>query len=654
LVCARINELLRRVFHACQHYGLEKAGDLSIALVDMFARVEMGALKAGQVLQRFVDAYLEVMGATFGDVRSGRRPDFAPIERLLTDAADVGFVISGTETAATVGDLLGLPLSFLKVLTPDSVKSIRTALDMGQHFYIVRVNLTGNAMIAANFYSWIKSGAAQAISNLTVFDGDITLFDFLLSSPLGERLFDLALNELDPLGQALRIERALIGPRGNAPVAPSFRPECSEPELAATHDAPSGDTLEAVGEIVTGLAMIHHMLADLIEDDLARPIIAELRRLNSHSPKVEAIIRHGLASLTQRIEEIVKLESRLNSVSGRLQEEVVALRSRPAKVVLRPLVALLESRARQDGRQVAITTEGDDQMIDVTTLESLDQPLRLLASFCLGESLEPPVSRHAAGKSEQGRLRIGVSKANDHVAITLEDDGAGIDLARVTQRVRRLGWKETGPLLDAIMRRGYGVTSNFDAGSGVDFAEFRNRLRAKGGDLRITVPLAGGLRFHMTVPLSAAVLDAMVARVGRVLYVLPIEIVQRILYTGKDAMMQVSAERGRHMLRLSRDEVLPVHYLKKSRPHGNELHPDIFCAPENFDAAKTATTLFVIIGNEAKRVALVVDELLGQHLVMIRPLQGYLSGIRGVSGCALLGGGEVGMVLDQGSVLSKA
>jgi two-component system, chemotaxis family, sensor kinase CheA len=165
---------------------------------------------------------------------------------------------------------------------------------------------------------------------------------------------------------------------------------------------------------------------------------------------------------------------------------------------------------------------------------------------------------------------------------------------------------------------------------------------------------------HVTMPLAMVVLDGMVVRVGEVMYVVPIDAIQRIVHSRESELMRVSADEGRYMLQLDHNDVLPVQFLvRKGRGSQNNGHTEHLKAPEPQKAAKTAAPeeqkhLFVVAGKESRRVALSIDELIGQQMVLIRPLQGYLSAIRGVTGCALLGSGGVGMVLDMGFVLNQA
>lgn len=413
-----------------------------------------------------------------------------------------------------------------------------------------------------------------------------------------------------------------------------------ETHAAESQDFMSRSMLEAIGEIITGHALARHMLAELAEDDPMQIVEAELRAVGGDWSRAREMVSQRLRERQDRFERLVQQETQLADRLDRLQEEAITVRSRPASLLLKPLASFGETLARNHQRQIRVTTAGDDISLDFSLLESFKGPMQTLVSFLATASLEAE------------RIHIMLTKNDDHVAITLEDDAPGLDMEQIAERVRQLGWKEP-PSVDMVLRDGFGKIGSM--GEGVDFAELRRGLRLSGGDLRIVRSLTGGVQFHATLPLAMVVLDGMVVRVGEVIYVVPINAIQLIVHPTASAMLKVSAGGGGYMLKLENDDVLPVRFLMRD----GERHHSFGGVPSNFVHAEASVDeqqklLFVVAGNQSNRVALSIDELIGQQLVLIRPLQGYLSGIRGVTGCALLGSGGVGMVLDMGFVLNQA
>lgn len=611
-LCAKFNELMRHICHACHHHRIETAAHLSMSLIDLFSRVQSGEMPPDPVLPHIARSFVASMELVFDAVGSGDAPDMANIEKLLEEAASVTFIVSGTASSTAVEARLGLPKSFHKVLTPESVKAAVAAMEAEHFFYIVRADLNQDEAVACKFLEWIGSGIATAISNVTVFERDTTLFDFLLATPLDQIHLAEAMAVLDPTGSFLKVEMELADRRKGGDGAHKEDETTGGAEIGASRnvvgqDAISGDMLEAIGEVVAGQAMVHHMLSDLAEEDLVRAVETEMRNAGGDWSKAQGAVRRTLENFSARIEGALQSGAQLNTQLCRLQEEAIALRTRSATLLLKPLEAFAEATARQHGRQIAVFCVGEDLALDHTMLESLKAPLRSLVAFCVTQSIEPPERRVAMGKEGRGQLRIGLARQDDHVTAIVEDDGS-------------------------------------DVAESADFEDIRAGLRSQGGDLRVVMLPTGGIRFHVTLPMAMVVLDGMVVRVGEVRYIVPLDAIQRIVHSGVQEIMRVSADHGQYMLKLGGEDVVPIQFLSGS-DDDNDLRAVV---------GEDTRRLFVVVGNQSQRSALSVDELLGQQVVLIRPLRGYLSGIRGVTGCALLGGGEVGMVLDMGHVLSLA
>nr|WP_255679792.1 chemotaxis protein CheW [Methylocystis sp. WRRC1] len=148
----------------------------------------------------------------------------------------------------------------------------------------------------------------------------------------------------------------------------------------------------------------------------------------------------------------------------------------------------------------------------------------------------------------------------------------------------------------------------------------------------------------------------MVVRVGAIMYVVPIHAIQRIVHSGDADLMRFSAANGGTMLKLERNDVIPVRFLSGAGGDDEDADQRLRPLPPANDNAETGDLkhLFVVTGSRDQRIALSIDELIGQQLVLIRPMKGYLSAIRDVMGCALLGNGGVGMVLDPARLTNCA
>ena len=611
--CATINESMRHLYHACNHYGVKTAAHLAMSLVDLFARVQSGEMSPDPVLLHIARSYVAAMEMVFDTIGSGDAPDMEAIEKLFEEAANVTFAAHGTPSSSAIEARLGLPKSFHKVLTPESCKSAQTALDQGLHFYIVRVDLNRDDAMAEKFLEWVNTGVAVVISNVTVFQDGDTLFDFLLATSVDEVGLDEMLVGLDPTRTILTVE-AVLSDRRTVPEAAALKMADQAGALVGADQTQSvsGDMLEAIGEAVASQAAVHHILTSLVEEELSRTVEVEMRKAGIDLGPAQDVLRRVLERFTSRVEQAVQAGTQLNTLLTRLQDEAIAIRTCSADVLLKPLEAFVASLSHKHGRQVDLSVSGSDLVLDQSLLEALKGPIRALLSYCVVDSQEETGDRVAAGKNPQGRLRVSLHRYDDHVAVTIDDDGKG------------------RPSLD-------------------DFTEILGSLRGHGGDMRVAHPPMGGASFYLTMPMAMVVLDSMVVRVGPIPYVVSIDAIQRIVHADSEDIIRVSAGDGGEMLRLGKDDLIPVGGVDAApEKTGRVARKDHFATDEG------QRRLFVVVGRLDDKVAVPVDELVGQQVVLVRPLQGYLSSIRGATGCALLAGGEVGMVLDIARVLGQA
>jgi two-component system chemotaxis sensor kinase CheA len=578
--------LMRQVHFACLNYRIDTASQLTMALIDLFARVRVDAKTPDVILLQMGRGFVDTMELVFDALDQGDTPDTSRIAKMFEEATNACFVASGVMTAKTIETRLGLPPEFHRVMSPESVKTAHEAIKEGLHFYVLRADLNDDDALAQGFLEWITTGLVRMITNVTVFLDKATLFDFLVASSLEEDRMIERLAMLDPSGSRLAMARAL-----RVSEAPAV--EAAEPD---TMDLiPLNDTkdslalLEAVGAISASHAQLEHELADMASIDLVQDVMDALRAagIDDLEQRVRSVLRDRLEQHNLRLQEISESGAQLSAELSHLQQESVAQRSRPAEVLLRPLKAYLATRARKIGVDASVTYVGGDTMLDQMLIEELRGPLKTLVNLRL------------AGEYPATRFHISVEAESDHVRVELTDNSPEPAVAAA-------------------------------------YAELGDEMARKKGALRrVSLPAGAGVRFHLRVPQHMIVLDGMVVRVGQVRYVLPVDAIHRILQT--DRLLPVSASGHTRMLNIDEGALVPVHPL----------------VSETSEMAEGARP-YVVVSSNQTRIAIPVDELLGQQLVMLRPLQGVLSGMRDMSGIAILSGGEVGMVVAVSALASGA
>jgi len=572
---------MRQVHFACLNYHIDTAAQLTMALIDLFARVRVEGMPPDVILVQMGRGFVDTMELVFDALDQGDTPDTARIEQMFEEATNACFVASGVVTAKTIETRLGLPPEFHRVLSPESVKSANEAIEDGLHFYVLRADLNDDDALAQGFLEWITTGLVRMITNVTVFLDHATLFDFLVASTLDQDRMTERLAMLDASGTRLSMAQALT--------VRAVEEEAGTGDADVMETIAIGDTgdslalLEAVGAISASHALLDHELGQLASVDLVEEVLGALRHagISELDPGIRSVLRERLDLHSLRLQEISESGTQLAADLSQLQQESVARRSRSAEVLLRPLRAYVETRARKTGGDASMTYVGGEVVLDQMLIEDLRGLLKALVNLRLGAD-------HAAT-----RFHVSIEAESDHVRVEVTDNSPS-------------------------------------PASGLEEIE-AEILRKKGALRHARLPAGAGMRFHLRVPQHMIVLDGMVVRVGKVHYVLPIEAIQRILQT--DRLMPVTAAGDARMLNMGEDGLVPVHPL---------------CPQSGEQGAR----LFVIVSSNDRRIAIPVDELLGQQLVLLRPLQGVLSSVRDMSGIAILSGGEVGMVVAVSAIAS--
>lgn len=574
----------RLLHHACLHYGLQTASQLAMSLVDLFSRVQVVGRDPDPILIHIARNFIATLELIFDAIEQGETPDTRRLDELLDQASDATFTSQGLMTAAAIERRLGLPDVFRRALSPEAVRTAFQALEKGWKFYIIRADINRDENLGQTFLDWIGAPDMKPITNVTVFRGDETLFDFLLASPRGEEEMREAILALDPTGFGLRLEGAMSPAPEKAKAADAASSEAA-PTTSPAGIAIGVEVLETISEVAASQAMVDHMISGLVEADLADEIEAALRLASTDIVALKAEIRRIAESRAARLQEVAQASAQLAASIAELQEQTESLRSRSLEGLARGLQADVAAAVARGRGPISMSVTGAETVVDVSLVDSLRRILKLMLA---------------------DRLSLADAPSRVHVAFRCEDD-------RVTALIEDDGPSTSDPL------------------SG----EIEALLEKTGAAIRTLTPPGGGLRRHLDMPLSMAVLEGMVVGVGGVRYVIPVDAIRAIIQPKEGALRRISADRGRQVLQLEDGEMLAVHHL------------------EGGDGAVAERGVFVAMTVGGRGRAVPVDEIFGQQLVLLRPLKGVLRRIRNLAGVALLAGGEVGMVISTAALAGE-
>ena len=375
--------------------------------------------------------------------------------------------------------------------------------------------------------------------------------------------------------------------------------------------------------------------------DLAR--LDDLMRMIGDLVIMRARLVDGLASLEPHVPSSVwrPLQETTAGIERHLRdlrEGVMRVRLVPVGEIFRRMPFVVRDLARDSGLRVRVEMTGQDTQIDKFLVERMMDPALHLVRNAMAHGLEPVNERVAAGKPPEGTVVLAASAAGEIATIEIGDDGRGIDAERVAARARALGLPlppvmDDSALLELICAPGFSTREASDRASGRGFgmAVVRRTVQELGGSLRLWTEQGRGTKFTIELPLTLAITDALLARVGSHQFAVPQAAVREVIEIEESAIRQL--EDGEVVP--YRGMALPL--LRLSRQLG-------------IDASNGSRRHAFVLGHGTAAVALIVDRIVGQREIVVRATSDPLIRVEGVSGATDLGDGRVVLILDAGAI----
>jgi two-component system chemotaxis sensor kinase CheA len=327
-----------------------------------------------------------------------------------------------------------------------------------------------------------------------------------------------------------------------------------------------------------------------------------------------------------------------------LQEAVMSIRMIPMSLVFNRFPRMLRDLAAKLGKKVELVTQGEATELDKGMVEKITDPLTHLVRNSCDHGIELPAERLARGKPEHGTITLVASHQGGSIVIEVRDDGKGLDRARLLAKARERGIAAPDSLTDAevwnlIFAPGFSTAEQVTdvSGRGVGMDVVKKNITALGGSVEIDSAAGYGMRVKVRLPLTLAIMDGMSVGVGDECYILPLGSVVESFQV-RPGMVRTIGGSGRVVQ--VRDEYLPVVDLER-----------VFAVPR-FDY-EHASDIMVVVESDGIRIALLVDELLGQQQVVVKNLEANYRKVPGVSGATIMGDGRVALILDIGSLVQR-
>ncbi|NWG75980.1 MAG: chemotaxis protein CheW, partial [Rubrivivax sp.] len=327
-----------------------------------------------------------------------------------------------------------------------------------------------------------------------------------------------------------------------------------------------------------------------------------------------------------------------------LQEAVMSIRMIPMSLVFNRFPRMLRDLAAKLGKKVELVTHGEATELDKGLVEKITDPLTHLVRNSCDHGIETPAERLAKGKPEHGTITLVASHQGGSIVIEVRDDGKGLNRARLLAKARERGLDAPDSLTDAevwnlIFAPGFSTAEQVTdvSGRGVGMDVVKKNITALGGTVEIDSAEGYGMSVRVRLPLTLAIMDGMSVGVGDECYILPLASVVESFQVRAGVIRTLGA--GGRVVQV-RDEYLPVIDLESA-----------FAVPR-FDFERSSE-IMVVVEAEGGRVALLVDELLGQQQVVVKNLEANYRKVSDVSGATILGDGRVALILDVGSLVRR-
>jgi len=604
-------------------FGFSEIAELSHNLENLLDSLRLGKVSLDQGTMGVLFDSMDLLGSL---VR-GAGSEFS-------DASAVAQVVARINACSTAGrkvdaasplDKLGIPEKVLSTLTEYEEHRLLENTKKGRKIYSVRAsfNLATFDQDLGELVEVLKR-SGEVISTLPSSGGGLGLsidFEILYGS---EKSTDEITSMVE--GENITVIRLDVAAQEAAVSEPAELPSSTSDEASLTAKSFS----QTVRVDIAKLDELMNIVGELV---LCHSTISELAL---------RMKRDGFSTLALELSKAAKsLDRKLNE----LQKGVMEIRMIPVGQLFEKMSRIVRKISKEQGKKVELKTFGADTELDKLIIEDISDPLMHIIRNSIDHGIETPEERARQGKDEKGTIRLSSFQKGNHVVIDVEDDGRGVELEKVKRKALEKGlisdatFLSEREALDLLFMPGFSTSDKVSdiSGRGVGMDVVKNNIAAVSGMVDIESRPGEGCRVTITLPITLAIIKALIiTSVGRT-YAIPITSVQETIMVERKDVLTVERK---EVIQL-RNATLPL------------LRLGSF-----FEIAGTSDSLdtyyVVVVGVAEKRLGIVVDDLLGQQDIVIKSIGETFKGFKGISGAADLGDQRTILVLDVGGIISEA
>jgi len=346
-------------------------------------------------------------------------------------------------------------------------------------------------------------------------------------------------------------------------------------------------------------------------------------------------------------EALTKAVGNLDVVTADLQSAVMKTRMQPIKKVFGRFPRVVRDLARSLKKEVVLELQGEETDLDKNLVEALADPLVHLVRNAVDHGIENPEKREQAGKPRAGKIVLAAEQEGDHILLSITDDGAGMDTEVLRQKVVEKGLLDSDAAArlndtecyNLIFLPGFSTKSEISdvSGRGVGMDVVKTKISQLNGSIQIISKVGEGTRLVIKVPLTLAIMPTLMVMLGQQAFALPLASVNEIFHMD---LTRINVVDGREVITV-REKAIPLFFLKH------------WLVKNGYGGERPEQAHVVIVSVGIQRVGFVVDQLIGQEEVVIKPLGKMLQGTPGMAGATITGDGRIALILDVPSMLKR-
>ena len=405
---------------------------------------------------------------------------------------------------------------------------------------------------------------------------------------------------------------------------------------AKTPAAASGDEKKVTQTVRVDVQKLDTLM------NLVGELVIDRTRLLSVIDKLYNINREN----NELVETLAEVSSHIGQITTDLQDVIMKARMLPIAQVFNRFPRMVRDLAQKLNKEVEFIVEGKETELDRNVIEVIGDPLIHLIRNALDHGIESPEEREKLGKPRAGRLRLAAAYLENNIVITVEDDGRGIDPNAVRRKAVEKGIiseREAEMLSDKeaiklIFRSGLSTAQKVNdvSGRGVGMDIVKSQIEQINGEVQVESQVGKGTIFTIRLPLTLAIIRALLVEHQGQIYAFPLNFVQETLIASQEELRKVQD----YDVMLLRGKVLPLISLS-----------NLFNLPE--EQEQKEWYFVVILGTGNHRLGVIVDNLLGEQEIVIKSLGEYLGQVKGLSGATILGDGRIGLIIDARGILQE-